>query len=142
MHMHICVSIFVCVYICVCIGFIQASIKLMLLRFSCILALLLKSCAPDPGGRQGGDYVNASCTGGCRYDSLLCDRCGMSTYSNRRPPRPCIKTLVIRFICMLGDFIGILLNTCCYICIYIYRYILTVLAKFYDMCNPEILCHC
>ena len=34
------------------------------------------------------------------------------------------------------DFIVILLNTCCYICI------LAVLAIFYDMCNPEILCHC
>ena len=41
------------------------------------LAFLLKLCAPDPGGRQGGDYVVASCTGGCRYDSLLCDRCGI-----------------------------------------------------------------
>ena len=26
--------------------------------------------------------------------------------------------------------------------LYMYICILTVLAKFYDMCNPEILCHC
>ena len=76
--------------------------------FLYFLALLLKSCAPDPGGRQGGDYVVTGCTWGCRYDSFLCGRCGMSTYSNRRPPHSCvvviflnilsrIKTPVIRF---------------------------------------------
>ena len=83
--------------------------------FMYFLALLLKSCAPDPGGRQGGDYVVTGCTWGCRYDSFLCGRCGKSTYSNRRPPHSCvvviflnilscIKTPVIRFICMLGIF--------------------------------------
>ena len=37
------------------------------------------------------------------------------------------------------DFILILLNTCYYICIYVSWWFL---AKFYDICNPEILCHC
>ena len=51
----------------------------------------------------------------------------------------CIKTPVIRFICMLwifyGDFMEHMLLCMCII-------ILTVLAIFYDMSNPEILCHC
>ena len=61
---------------------------------------------------HSGDYFVAGSTTGCRYDSFLCGQWGMSTYSNRRPPRPCvvvfnilscIKTPVIRFICILEN---------------------------------------
>ena len=100
-------------------------------------------CAPDPGGRQGGDCVVAGCTGGCRYDSLLCDRWGIvdlfepantallwSLFFKTSYPVSCMY---------VRDFIVILLNTCYYICIYVsWRF----LTKFYDMCNPEILCNC
>ena len=87
--------------------------------------LLLKPCAPDPGGRQGGHYVVANCTGGCRYDSLLCDRCGLVDLFE--PANTALLwSLVFKHLILL----------------YMYLCILTVLAKFYDMCNPEILCHC
>ena len=99
--------------------------------------------APDPGGRQGGDCVVAGCTGGCRYDSLLCDRWGIvdlfepantallwSLFFKTSYPVSCMY---------VRGFIVILLNTCYYICIYVsWRF----LTKFYDMCNPEILCNC
>ena len=64
----------------------------------------------------------------------------LSTYSNRRTPRSCGRYFWNILSCMyVRDFIVILLNTCYYICIYVsWRF----LAKFYDMCNPEILCHC
>ena len=117
--------------------------RLLSLCYWGFYVLLLKPCAPDPGGRQGGDCVVAGCTGGCRYDSLLCDRCGIvdlfepantallwSLFFKTSYPVSCMY---------VRDFIVILLNTCYYICIYVsWRF----LTKFYDMCNPEILCNC
>ena len=85
--------------------------------------LLLKPCAPDPGGRQGGDYVVASCTEGCRYDGLLCDRCGIVDLFE--PANTALlwslffKHLFLYPVCMLGILIVILLNICYYICIYV-----------------------
>ena len=117
--------------------------RLLSLCYWGFYVLLLKPCAPDPGGRQGGDCVVAGCTGGCRYDSLLCDRWGIvdlfepantallwSLFFKTSYPVSCMY---------VRDFIVILLNTCYYICIYVsWRF----LTKFYDMCNPEILCNC
>ena len=51
----------------------------------------------------------------------------------------CIKTPVIRFICMLGIFYCAFIE---HMLLYMYICILTVLAKFYYMCDPEMLCHC
>ena len=65
--------------------------------------------------------------------ALLCGRYFVNILS-------CIKTPVIRFICMLGNLLLWFFLT--HAVIYVYIYILTVLAKFYDICNPEILCHC
>ena len=117
--------------------------RLLSLCYWGFYVLLLKPCAPDPGGRQGGDCVVAGCTGGCRYDSLLCDRWGIVDLFE-----PANTALLWSLLfktsypvsCMyVRDFIVILLNTCYYICIYVsWRF----LTKFYDMCNPEILCNC
>ena len=117
--------------------------RLLSLCYWGFYVLLLKPCAPDPGDRQGGDCLVAGCTGGCRYDSLLCDRWGIvdlfepantallwSLFFKTSYPVSCMY---------VRDFIVILLNTCYYICIYVsWRF----LTKFYDMCNPEILCNC
>ena len=65
----------------------------------------------------------------------------LSTYSNRRTPRSCGRYFKTSYpvSCMyVRDFIMILLNTSYYICIYVSWWFL---AKFYDMCIPEILCH-
>ena len=129
-----------CVYMAVGTGFIHAFIKLMLLRFLCIV-------------------IETLCTGSRRSSRWgLCRRWlhrGLSLWQSPvRPVRHCLLTrtgehrapVVVIFktsypvSCMyVRDFIVILLNTCYYICIYVsWRF----LAKFYDMCTPETLCHC
>ena len=117
--------------------------RLLSLCYWGFYVLLLKPCAPDPGGRQGGDCVVAGCTGGCRYDSILCDRWGIvDLFEPANTALLCslfFKTSYPVSCMYVRDFIVILLNTCYHICIYVsWRF----LTKFYDMCNPEILCNC
>ena len=111
--------------------------------FMYFLALLLKSCAPDTAGRQGGDYVVAGCTGGCRYDSLLCYRCGIVDLfkpANTALLCGCYFYTSYPVSCMyVRDFYWDFIE---HMLLYMHICILTVLAKFYDMWNPEILCRC
>ena len=129
-----------CVYMGVGTGFIHAFIKLMLLRFLCIV-------------------IETLCTGFRRSSRWgLCRRWlhrGLSLWQSPVRPwgivdlfEPANTALLWSLFfktsypvsCMyVRDFIVILLNTCYYICIYVsWRF----LTKFYDMCNPEILCNC
>ena len=50
-----------------------------------------------------------------------------------------LKHLILYPVRMLGSFYCDFIE---HMLLYMYTCILTVLAKFYDMCNPEILCHC
>ena len=64
----------------------------------------------------------------------------LSTYLNRRTPRSCgryfLKHLILYPVCMLGILLWFYWT---HAIIYVsWRF----LTKFYDMCNPEILCNC
>ena len=64
----------------------------------------------------------------------------LSIYSNRRIQRSCGRYFLNILSCMyVKDFYCDFIE---HMLLYMYTCILTVLAKFYDMCNPEILCHC
>ena len=89
--------------------------------FYVILALSLTSCAPDPGGRQGGDYVIPSCTGAVVMTVRPVRHCRLIRTGEHRAPvwSLIFKHLILYPVCMLG----ILLWFCwTHAVIYVYMY--------------------